>query len=245
MSKKLHPLILKTKLELERLDKNNEITWGERKSYKGSLLAISVEPKLRSRAFSFMNELIDLLEKNNHSIKFEYGRSNIEMYGQLTQINLRQKYYRKRIKSSSGYLHNTFVRSEDLEFQIGYSYRKGWIDKKNKKIEDSLQSIYDHIENESKRMFDLREHQKIKKRERERQRILEVEKARLIAIEKAKIDTLVMNASDYKKANEIRAYLIEYDKKARESKEDDQVRQNYINWGCKIANEIDPLFSED
>jgi hypothetical protein len=31
MSKKLHPLILKTKLELERLDENNEITWGKKK----------------------------------------------------------------------------------------------------------------------------------------------------------------------------------------------------------------------
>jgi hypothetical protein len=245
MSKKLHPLILKTKLELERLDKNNEITWGERHCYKGRNLAISVEPKLRSRAFSFMNELIILIENNDHSIKFEIGRCHIEMYGQLTQIHLRQKFYRKRTESSSGYLRNNFVASLDLEFQIGYSYRKGWVDKKAKKIEDSLQLIYDHIENKSKKMFELRERQKIQEDKRELQRKIEKEEARLIAVEKAKVDTLFMNASDFKKANEIRAYLIEYDKKVRESKENDQSHQNYINWGRKIANEIDPLFSED
>lgn len=91
MSKKLHPLVIKTKLELEKLDRNNEITWGERHCYKGSNLAISLEPKLRSRAFSFMNELIILLENNDHSVKFEIGRCHIEMYGQLTQIHFKTK----------------------------------------------------------------------------------------------------------------------------------------------------------
>jgi hypothetical protein len=245
MSKKVHPLILKTKLELESLDKNNEITWGERKSYTGSLLAISVEPNLRPRALSFMNELITLLENNSHSIKFEYGRCYIEMYGQLTQINLRQKYYRVRVKVDNSYSHNTFVKSDDLEFQIGYSYRTGWIDKKAKKIENYLQIIYDHIESKSKYMFDWRELQRKEEEAIELQRKIEKEEVRLIAVEKAKIDTLIMNASDYKKANEIRTYLIEYDKKSKESNEDDQIRQDYINWGFKIANKIDPLFSED
>jgi hypothetical protein len=105
---------------------------GERKSYAGSLLAISVEPKLRSRALSFMNELIILLEANNHAIKFENCLCHIEMYGQLTQIDLRQKYYRVRDKNEYDCSNNRFVRSEDLEFQIGYSYRTGWIDKRLK-----------------------------------------------------------------------------------------------------------------
>lgn len=157
-----------------------------------------------------MNELIILLEKNNHSIKFEYGRCNIEMYGQLTQINLRQKYYRVRVrvKSDYSYSHNTFVKSDDLEFQIGYSYRTGWIDKKTKKIENYLQIIYDHIESRSKYMFDLRERQRKEEEVSELQRKIEKEKVRLIAVEKAKIDALIMDASDYKKANEIRTYLI-------------------------------------
>jgi hypothetical protein len=192
-----------------------------------------------------MNELINLLEKNNHSIKFEYGRCNIEMFGQLTQISLRQKYYRVSVKVDNSYSYNTFVKSDDLEFQIGYSYRTGWIDKKAKKIENYLQIIYDHIESKSKYMFDLRELQKKEEEAIELQRKIEKEEARLIAVEKVKADTLVNNASDYKKANEIRAYLIEYDKKAKESNDNTQAHQNYMNWGRKIANEIDSLFDED
>lgn len=69
MRKKLHPLIIQTKKELEKLDKDNVKTWGERHCYRGKNLSISVEPKLRPRAFNFMNELLSLLEKNNHSIK--------------------------------------------------------------------------------------------------------------------------------------------------------------------------------
>lgn len=34
--RKLHPLVLKIKLELDELDKNKQKTWGERDSYRGS-----------------------------------------------------------------------------------------------------------------------------------------------------------------------------------------------------------------
>jgi len=116
MSIKFHTLVQKAKLELEKLDKDNVIKWGERHSYEGSLLPISVEPKLRKRAFKFMNDFVNLLEVNGHSIEFKYEQCFAEIYGQLTQINLRQKFYRKRLKSSSGYLHNSFIRSDYLEF---------------------------------------------------------------------------------------------------------------------------------
>jgi hypothetical protein len=46
MSKKLHPLIIKAKKELDKLDSNDVLTWGERHIYRGSNLPISVEPKL-------------------------------------------------------------------------------------------------------------------------------------------------------------------------------------------------------
>jgi hypothetical protein len=61
-----------------------------------------------------MNELLSLLEKNNHSIKIEYNQCHIEMYGQLTEFTLRQKFYRKRLKEEGySYSHNVFVKSED------------------------------------------------------------------------------------------------------------------------------------
>ena len=147
----LHPLVQKTKVELKRLDKIKERrSWEEQRKYNSEFLPISVEPKLRTRALKFMSDLIYLLESNGHSIKFEYDRCHIEMYDQLTEINLRQKYFRKRIKDSSGYGTDTYEKSNKLEFQVGYHARKGWIDRKTKSLEDYLQVIYDYIEKDSK-----------------------------------------------------------------------------------------------
>lgn len=130
---KYHPLVQKTKVKLEKLDKIKDIRLKEKRKDKIEILPISVEPKLRSRALKFMDTLIKKLEENNHSIKFEYDRCHIEMYGQLTEIYLRQKFYRKRKRDGSGYEYEELEKSNKLEFLIGYVYRKSWIDKKNEK----------------------------------------------------------------------------------------------------------------
>ncbi|QXP63931.1 hypothetical protein [Polaribacter sp. HaHaR_3_91] len=242
MSKILHPLIIKTKNELNKLDSENVKTWGERHSYKGRNLSISVEPKLRNRAFNFMNELLSLLEKNNHSIKIDCNRSQIEMYGQLTEFNLRQKFYRKRVKEEGySFSHNVFVKSEDLEFQVGYSYRKGWIDKKTKKIEDDIQSIFEHIEKKSKYYYEIDESNKIAERKREQEKLLEQERERLVEVEDKKVELLLQNASNYKKANEIRFYIKALEKKYSLSEYKEQSDLDYIKWATKKANELDPL----
>ncbi|WP_092576197.1 hypothetical protein [Hyunsoonleella jejuensis] len=165
MKTKLHPLVQKTKVELLKIDKQKRTSWEEQVKYKSAFLPISVEPKLRTRALRFMNELINLLEANNHSIKFEYNRCHIEMYGQLTEINLRQKYFRKRIKNSSGYSSDTYEKSDKLEFQVGSYARKGWIDKETKVLEDYLPIIYAYIDNDSKEWAELRKRQRIQEEE--------------------------------------------------------------------------------
>ncbi|WP_397445031.1 hypothetical protein [Polaribacter sp. R77954] len=244
MPKKLHPLVIKTKLELEKIDKENVKTWGERHSYRGTNLPVSVEPKLRPRAFNFMNELLHLLAKNNHSIKIEYNRCHIEMYGQLTKFTLRQKFYRKRIKEEGySFSRNVFVKSEDLEFKILDYPRKIWIDKKTKNLEDYLIQIYEYIQ---KKSFEWAEHQKlqkIKEEKREQERILEQEKLRLIAIEKAKFGTLVKSSQDFKLANDIRNYLKELKERMIKEGAIDKKDLEYIKWGRQKADEIDPLIN--
>lgn len=243
MSKKLHPLILKTKKELERLDSIGVKTWGERHSYRGINLSISVEPKLRSRAFNFMNEFLFLLEGNNHSIKIDCDKSKIEMYGQLTEFNLRQKYYRVREKVDSDYSKNIFVKSEDLEFKILDYPRKIWIDKKTKNLEVYLTQIYKYVEKKSFEWAEFRKLQKIKEDKREQERILEQEKQRLIRNEKEKFEILVKSSQDYKLANDIRNYLKEFEGRNMKDGEIDKKYQDYIEWGTQKADEIDPILN--
>lgn len=242
-TQKYHPLVQKTKIELERLDKKKESsTWEEQKKYNSEFLPISVEPKLRTRALRFMNDLILLLEANKHSIKFEINRCHIEMYGQLTEIYLRQKYFRKRIKNASGYSSDTYEKSNKLEFQIGYHARKGWIDKKTKSLEDYLQVIYDYVEKDSKEWADLRKRQRIQEEEDKIKQKLEAERATLIAIEKAKLDKLFMDAENYRKASNIRSYIKAFKKKIIQTDSLNNTKnQIYIEWAYKKADEIDPI----
>ena len=239
---KYHPLVQKTKIELKRLDKIQDICWEEQNKYNGNFLPISVEPKLRKRALNFINNLILLLESKNHSIKFDMDRCHIEMHEQLTEFNLRQKYFRKRVKNSSCYTYNTFEKSDKLEFQIGSYARKSWIDKENKNLEEYLPAIFAKVEKESRYYAELRARQKIEKEEREIQRKIDEEKAKQKAIEREKFENLINNVQNYKLANEIRSYISALEDDLNDK---DRVLINetgdYIQWAYSIANDLDPL----
>jgi len=240
--KNLHPLVQKTKMELLKLDKTKNNSWEEQNKYNSNFLPISVEPKLRTRALKFMNTLIILLEANNHSVKFELNRCHIEMYGQLTEINLRQKYFRKRIKGSFGYSRDTYEKSNKLEFQIGSYARKGWIDRETKSLEDYLPIIYSHIEKDSNWWAELRKRQRVEEKEREIQQKIEVEKAKLIAIENAKTEKLFTDAENYIKASKTRLYLKVFEDEVSKSSILNTVKnQDYIKWAYTKVDEIDPI----
>ena len=241
MKNRYHPLVQKTKIELLKLDKLNSISWEVQQEYNSKFLPISVEPKHRKRALDFMDALIKLLEENNHTIKFEYKRCHIEMYGQLTEINLRQKYHRKRVQNDRGYSSQSYEKSDKLEFQIGYHARKGWIDKKTKRLEDYLHVIYDYIEKDSKSTAELRERQRLEKEQREIQRKKEEEKARIIELENQKIHQLITDSENYIKAENIRKYLKALEKEYQTSDKLTKENKEYFKWAYNKANELDPL----
>ncbi|MCH3884398.1 hypothetical protein [Tenacibaculum aquimarinum] len=183
-------LVQKTKLELARLDKLPSLNWEQQKKYNNEFLPISVEPKIRKRALDLMNNLVNLLHENGHSIKFNYSRCQIEIYGQLTEFHLRQKYFRVRVKNSYGTTHNTFEKSNKLEFLIGSSYCKTWIDKKTKSLEDYLPTIYKHIEAKSKYLAEIRKKQALGKIEREKNEAIRIEKGRIEVLEEERFLSL-------------------------------------------------------
>ena len=239
---KLHPLVQKTKVALLKKDKKERLTWEEQKKYNSAFLPISAEPKLRTRALRFMNDLIHLLEANGHSIKFELNRCHIEMYDQLTEINLRQKYFRKRIKDSSGYDADTYEKSNKLEFQVGSYARKGWIDRETKTLEDYLPIIYAYIEKDSKYWAELRKRQRIQEEKDKIQQKLEAERAEIIAMENSKLEKLLTDAENYMKASKIRSYIKALENKINKTDILNNTENiDYIKWAYNKAYEIDPI----
>lgn len=233
----------RTKIELQKLDRSTrKRSWEEIKEYNSTFLPISVELKLRPRALRFMNDLIYLLEKHGHQITFQYNRCHIEMYGQLTEINLRQKYYRRRIKDKLGYSTDTYEKSDRLEFQIGSHARKGWIDRKTKTLEDYLEVIFDYLDKDSRQWADLRERQRIQKEKDKIQKEKEAEKAIALAREAEQLNQLILEAENHQKAIMIRRYLNTLKRKSIHYNAFDTAElQEYIKWGHKKADQIDPL----
>ena len=240
MKNTYHPLVQKTNLELLKLDKLKRVSWEVQQGYNSQFLPISVEPKLRKRALDFMDALIKLLEENNHAIKFEYKRCHIEMYGQLTEIHLRQKYHRIRVKNEGGYAHEYYEKSNKLEFLVGSCYCKSWIDRKTKKLEDYLQIIYDYIEKDSKGWADLRKNQKLQEEQREIELKREEEMAKSIEIENKKLNKLIIDSENFIKAKNIRDYLKAFEDEYRQSGTLTNDVEEYIKWGYMKANILDP-----
>ncbi len=186
-------------------------------------------------------KIINLLEANNHSITFEYNRCHIEMYGQLTEIHLRQKYFRKRIKDASGYFTNTYEKSNKFEFQVGSYARKGWIDRQTKTLEDYLPVIYTHIKKDSKEWAVLRRRQRIQEEKDKIQQKLEAERAELIVIENKKLEKLLTDADNYMKASKISSYIKAFENKINKTDILNNTKnQDYIEWAYNKADEIDP-----
>jgi hypothetical protein len=193
-----------------------------------------------------MTDLMVLLDADNHNIIFEYNRCYIEMYGQKTEFHLRQKYFRRRINDGSGYMTETYEISNKLEFKVNNYPRKTWIDRKTKTLEDYLPIIFTHIEKNSQKWADWREKQRIQEAKDKLEKKIEEERLHTIAIENAKIDQLLTDAAAHEKANSIRTYLKAIEKKTEQSGVNaNKESTNYLEWGYKIADQLDPLIHDD
>jgi hypothetical protein len=242
--KNLHPLILKTKKGLENLNKLTKSNSDTEREVFNEIIHIHTDLKLRNRALRIMNVIVSYIYKQNHSIVFEYGRCYVEMFGQKTEFYLRQKYNRIRTRDEKGWSNQTFVKSNNLEFRAGPSFRqKNWIDKKNKKLEEYIPNIIAWIEQNCKYWHDLRKEQAEQERINKIERLEEEERLLLIKEEEERIQNLIIDSERWSKASLLRGYInasIENDKSNNTFNEQ---KEAWVKWATDIANSIDPLTS--
>ena len=192
--KNKHPLVLKTKKKLEEFDKIENPSYEIRRKIFEDILPIHTDQKLRNRALRIMNTIVSYVYNQNHTIVFEYDRCHVQMFGQRTEINLRQKNNRIRSTDKNGWTRQDWVKSNNLEFQAGPSFRqKCWIDKENKKVEEYVPNIIAWIEQDCKYYHDLRKEQAEDAKIRAMEEAEAKEKLRLVALEKEKYDNLIKN----------------------------------------------------
>lgn len=240
--KKIHPLVTKTKQELNITKSYRSavarMEWDRQKN----ILAVHTDKNLQKRALNFMNIFLFNMEKRGMKIKFDYGRCNIELYNQTIEINLRQKYHRVRTNDDTGWSRQEFVKSNKLEFLTGYHARKSWLDTEQVKIEERIPNILDYIEKDLTYWRDVRKQQAEQKKieEIELQKQQEIE--RLQKIEEEKTVQLFLDAENWRKAELIRRY-----REARITRYEDLGKINiefeeWLEWVNQKIEGLDPLY---
>tara|TARA_R110000744_G_scaffold316945_2_gene423612 strand:- start:18 stop:1016 length:999 start_codon:yes stop_codon:yes gene_type:complete len=239
--KKTHPLVTIAKKELNFTksyrDAVGRMKWDRQKN----VLPIHTDHKLQKRALKFMNIFLFYMEQRGMKIKFEYGRCNVELYNQTLEINLRQKYHRVRTTNERGWSKQEFVKSNKLEFLIGYHARKGWLDSDKVRIEEQIPNILDYIEK------DLTYWREIRKQQAEQKKIEEIELQkqqeieRLQKIEEDKTVQLFTDAENWQRAELLREFM--------DAKKENEIRDGTFNketekwlaWVTTKINKLNPL----
>ncbi|WP_298310145.1 hypothetical protein [uncultured Aquimarina sp.] len=244
--KKPHPLIIKTKKKLDDFDKILKPDFHIQRELFKDILPIHTDIKLRNRALRIMNTIISVLYKKEATVVYRNTECLVEMFGQRTEINLRQKVNRVRSKNEQGYGNENWVKSEKLEFQAGPSYkRKNWIDGKNKKLEDCIAEIIVWIEQDCKYWHDLRKKQAEEERLLEIERAKENEKLRLIQLEKDRFTELVLDSEKWHKVTILRTYIRAVEKNAKKNNGLDDKKKEWLKWAKSKADSIDPLIDKE
>ena len=237
-----HPIVRSSKKLLENIDDSKEKFKFWQLSKEKDILPIHTDKALRTRALRFMDTLIRIVEAMGHKITFENSRCYVEMFGQMTEINLRQKVYRIRDKDERGWGRESWEKSDKLEFQAGPSFRqKNWIDKDKRKLEEYLSEIIAWIEKDCKYWHDLRAQQAIEKNKR----LLEEQKLEAIKMEKeleeAKVNQLFTDAENWNKAVVVERYINEMEKQTILKNQMNPNTENYLDWARKVINRLNPL----
>lgn len=235
-----HPIVRTSKKLLENIDNSEDNFKFYQVAQEHDLLPIHTDTKLRSRALRLMDTLIRVVEAIDGNITFYCNRAHVEMFGQKTELNIRQKVYRIRTKDETGWSRQSWKESDKLEFQAGPSFnQKNWIDNGKRKIEECLPEIIAWIEKDCRYWHDLRARQAIE----ENKRLLEQQKLEAIKakeeLERAKVNQLFSDAENWNKAVIVERYLNEMEKQIHTNTED------YIVWARKVISKLNPLNDGD
>lgn len=243
-----HPLVRTSKKLLEDIDNSKDNFKFFKVSQERDLLPIHTDAKLRSRALLFMDTLIHVAEAMGGSIEFYCNKAHVQLFGQKTEINLRQKVYRIRTKDETGWGRESWEKSEKLEFQAGPSFdQKSWIDNTKRKIEECLPEIIAWIEMKCQYWHDVRAKQAIE----ENRRLLEQNKQEALKAaqdeEKAKVNQLLSDSKNWEKAELMKRYIDEMEKQIEAEPENrmNLKSKDYITWARKVALELNPLNKGD
>ena len=250
----LHPLISTTKniLASERPDSDDLI-----RRVRSEILAIAVSPKNLNRALNIMNTLVRELERRNFQIKVEmnyHGRNETLAIkdGQKIQFELRETLKMNKVKiDKSAYpwkqsnYDQVFIPTGELRLEIknvyGGNFGKILRDQTNHALEEQLNdfiiNLYKSLNYLNLRDEEWEEERRLEEEKEKKQKIKSEQKR----LEKEKTKYLFQLSKRWNKANIIRNFVKELEKKFIEGNALTEERKSWMQWAITKVGKLDPI----
>jgi hypothetical protein len=217
-------------------------------SIKSSPLSLRVAPVNFRRALLFADKLLKAAEGRGYSVVSGNDKTcQIAVDGEEVAIAIRERLnQRKNAGETFKWRATTLVPSGELTVILGggYSSKPAIADTTRWKVEDRIEKALEKIAETARNQKERRlEHERWTRKYEAEQRKREEEERRILS-EKQKKDDLLAEVSNWKRAEEIRAYIA----RAREVIAEAGVRPDQnaqpgqkLAWAENYANLLDPL----
>lgn len=198
-------------------------------------LSIQVTEPLLAKALRVFNTFINLAEERTHTVRLSDSHTVIKIDQIIFRIRLREQYKRVRV-TDKPFDRYDYHPTGTLCFSLDELFKKEWTDK-TKTLEMQVPRIMAYLELRAKGEIEWKVESAKRRAEYERKRLIEEEAKRKEAIEREKLDQLLTDSSNWRRAELIRNYVNESGV--------DQIHDNdWIMWALSKADEIDPTISK-
>lgn len=243
------PLIVPNELlHPHKLTKETKRHWADRKKHRRDHnydktiphLSMYVEEATKPRALLFFDALIKLLEYRGHKVSTRENATFVVIRGVELDLSLRES--SNRVFNTEGrWRTSELIPNGKLHLKTGqHSWDKQWLENK-KGLENMLAKIVARLELDADKELKWREDCRLSALKRAEEEKLRREKEVLRKTEQEKLDKLLLESSNYEKAQQIRQYINAAEKKAEASGIISEEIKDWVVWANQKADDYDPL----
>ena len=237
----LNPILEKVKSDLT--EKYKSPHYGDDFPFTSNgVFSISISKESIPRALRLINTFVNLMQKRGHSFKIE-RETEVIVFNEAIYLRLREKRerYVKEI-SKYGTEYHGYRPTGNLYFIIDrWSRERTYADSEKEKLENKLSHIIAYLEIQGEKKVQERIESDEWHRIREIERIKEEKIKQQIEAEKQKVKQLYINTENWVQACNLRNYIKALEQNAIQTNSLNQEKKDYIEWGNKQADLIDPL----
>jgi len=244
------PLIKVAKTDLKSKKPNTYLYSKIKKTVSTSKNIINIEVSKENihKALCFMDALLKLLKKRNHTVEINGYHTEVIIFNERITIRCREILKRIKIKdpdSRFNWEHSELVPSGIIAFEIGESYwKRDWRETKTKPLETKLSNIIASLELKAQKIKEERIENEKWHREYEKQRKIKEERRKKFENEVGRFNKLKENAKRWQETVEIRNYIQAIETNAINNNTLTNELKVWVNWAKEKADWHDPIIQK-